>query len=103
MWVESIFQKYLVINFMGNVHKHYGIILCIVIVQLLLRYDANPDLRDEDGQTALQKAQERDGQWHQQVAEILRDPCENIVCWIIHLCVYHTHIHMVVCGHCGSI
>ena len=58
-----------------------------MVVQLLLRYDANPDLRDEDGQTALQKAQERDGQWHQQVAEILRDPCENIVCWNIQLCV----------------
>ena len=53
--------------------------ICIYI-QLLLRYDANPDLRDEDGQTALQKAQERDGQWHQQVAEILRDPCELFIC-----------------------
>ena len=56
------------------------------IWQLLLRYDANPDLRDEDGQTALQKAQERDGQWHQQVAEILRDPCEYLsVCFIVHV------------------
>lgn len=63
--------------------------------QLLLRYDANPDLRDEDGQTALQKAQERDGQWHQQVSEILRDPCERMcvlasiqigVCMSVHVC-----------------
>ena len=51
-------------------------VICCCCFKLLLRYDANPDLRDEDGQTALQKAQERDSQWHQQVAEILQDPCK---------------------------
>lgn len=57
------------------------------IVKLLLQYGADPDLRDEDGHTPLEKAQERGDEWHRQVIEILESPSE--------LCVYGVG---VVCG-----
>ena len=44
------------------------------IVKLLLQYGADPDLRDEDGHTPLEKAQERGDEWHRQVIEILQNP-----------------------------
>uniref|UniRef100_A0A0M3JKI3 E3 ubiquitin-protein ligase HECTD1 (inferred by orthology to a human protein) n=1 Tax=Anisakis simplex TaxID=6269 RepID=A0A0M3JKI3_ANISI len=40
----------------------------------LLRNGANPDLRDEEGKTALDKARERSEEGHQQVAAILESP-----------------------------
>ncbi|CAB3409028.1 unnamed protein product [Caenorhabditis bovis] len=44
------------------------------IVKLLLQRGANPDLRDEDGKTALDKARERSDEDHSQVAVILESP-----------------------------
>ena len=44
------------------------------IVKLLLQYGADPELRDEDGHTPLEKAQERGDEWHRQVIEILESP-----------------------------
>ena len=44
------------------------------IVKLLLQYGADPELRDEDGHTPLEKAQERGDEWHRQVIEILENP-----------------------------
>ena len=44
------------------------------IVKLLLQKGANPDLRDEDGKTALDKARERSDEEHVQVATILESP-----------------------------
>ena len=48
------------------------------IVKLLLQYGADPDLRDEDGHTPLEKAQERGDEWHRQVIEILENPSECV-------------------------
>ncbi|CAI4227539.1 unnamed protein product [Auanema sp. JU1783] len=44
------------------------------IVKVLLQRGANPDLRDEDGKTALDKARERSDQDHSQVAQLLEGP-----------------------------
>ncbi|KAJ1366082.1 hypothetical protein KIN20_026670 [Parelaphostrongylus tenuis] len=44
------------------------------IVKVLLQRGANPDLRDEDGKTALDKARERTDEDHTQVAQILESP-----------------------------
>ncbi|CAD6199393.1 unnamed protein product [Caenorhabditis auriculariae] len=44
------------------------------IVKLLLQRGANPDLRDEDGKTALDKSRERSDEDHTQVAHILESP-----------------------------
>ncbi|KAL3124758.1 hypothetical protein niasHT_001595 [Heterodera trifolii] len=46
----------------------------VEIVKILLRYGANPDLQDEEGRTALDKARERSDEGHQQVCEILQNP-----------------------------
>uniref|UniRef100_A0A183D539 E3 ubiquitin-protein ligase n=1 Tax=Gongylonema pulchrum TaxID=637853 RepID=A0A183D539_9BILA len=40
----------------------------------LLKYGANPDLRDEEGKTALDKANEKSEEGHQEVARILESP-----------------------------
>ncbi len=42
--------------------------------QTLLRYGANPDLRDEDGKTPLDKARERGDEGHREVIQILQSP-----------------------------
>jgi len=44
------------------------------ISQTLLRYGANPDLRDEDGKTPLDKARERGDEGHREVIQILQSP-----------------------------
>ncbi|MCP9265968.1 HECD1 [Dirofilaria immitis] len=44
------------------------------IVKILLKYGANPDLRDEEGKTALDKARERNEEEHQLIACILESP-----------------------------
>lgn len=44
------------------------------VVKILLKHGANPDLRDEEGKTALDKARERSEEGHQQVATILESP-----------------------------
>ncbi|KAK0408812.1 hypothetical protein QR680_004174 [Steinernema hermaphroditum] len=44
------------------------------VVKILLRNGANPDLRDEEGKTPLDKARERSEENHQQVARILESP-----------------------------
>ena len=41
---------------------------------MLLRYGANPDLRDEDSKTPLDKARERNDEGHKEVARILQTP-----------------------------
>ena len=46
------------------------------IGKVLLRYGANPDLRDEDGKTPLDKARERNDEGHREVAAILQSPGE---------------------------
>ncbi|MFH4979391.1 hypothetical protein AB6A40_006100 [Gnathostoma spinigerum] len=46
------------------------------VVKILLRNGANPDLRDEEGKTALDKARERSEEGHQRVATILESPGE---------------------------
>ncbi|KAI6206878.1 HECT-type E3 ubiquitin transferase [Aphelenchoides besseyi] len=45
----------------------------------LLQNGANPDLRDEDGRTALDKARERADEGHQQVVQILESPSEYMM------------------------
>jgi E3 ubiquitin-protein ligase HECTD1 len=46
------------------------------IAKVLLKHGANPDLRDEDGKTALDKARERPDEGHREVASILQSPGE---------------------------
>ena len=41
------------------------------IVRILLKYGANPDLRDEEGKTALDKARERGEESHREVVQLL--------------------------------
>lgn len=47
---------------------------------MLLRHGANPDLRDEDGKTPLDKARERNDEGHREVVQILQSP--GISTWI---------------------
>ena len=42
------------------------------VVKLLLSYGANPELRDEEGKTALDKARERGEESHREVVQILQ-------------------------------
>ncbi|XP_052267734.1 E3 ubiquitin-protein ligase HECTD1-like isoform X2 [Dreissena polymorpha] len=49
------------------------------IVKTLLRFGANPDLRDEDGKTPLDKARERSDEGHREVIQILQSPGEWMV------------------------
>ena len=51
--------------------------------QTLLRYGANPDLRDEDGKTPLDKARERGDEGHREVIQILQSPGG-----LIYICAY---------------
>ena len=44
------------------------------IARTLLKYGANPELRDEDGNTPLDKARERNDEGHRAVAHILQSP-----------------------------
>lgn len=46
------------------------------IAKVLLKHGANPDLRDEDGKTPLDKARERIDEGHREVASILQSPGE---------------------------
>ena len=46
------------------------------IARVLLRHGANPDLRDEDGKTPLDKARERSDEGHREVASILQSPAD---------------------------
>ena len=48
------------------------------IAKVLLRFGANPDLRDEDGKTPLDKARERNDEGHREVASILQSPADWI-------------------------
>lgn len=49
------------------------------VAKVLLRHGANPDLRDEDGKTPLDKARERVDEGHREVAAILQSPGEWMV------------------------
>lgn len=40
----------------------------------MLRHGANPDLRDEDGKTPMDKARERNDEGHREVVHILQSP-----------------------------
>lgn len=46
------------------------------VAKLLLRFGANPDLRDEEGKTPLDKARERSDEGHREVAVILENPAD---------------------------
>ena len=48
------------------------------IAKVLLRFGANPDLRDEDGKTPLDKARERNDEGHREVASILQSPAGKV-------------------------
>ena len=48
------------------------------IAKVLLRFGANPDLRDEDGKTPLDKARERNDEGHREVAQCLQSPADWI-------------------------
>jgi E3 ubiquitin-protein ligase HECTD1 len=50
------------------------------VVKILLRHGANPDLRDEEGKTALDKARERGEENHREVVQILQSPCDYVTC-----------------------
>lgn len=52
------------------------------IAKVLLKHGANPDLRDEDGKTPLDKARERPEEGHREVAAILQSPGE----WMTSIC-----------------
>ena len=59
----------------GNSSLHYA--ACFgrpAIGRVLLRHGANPDLRDEDGKTPLDKARERNDEGHREVAALLQSP-----------------------------
>lgn len=54
------------------------------VVKILLRHGANPDLRDEEGKTALDKARERGEENHREVVQILQSPCDYVtVCTLM--------------------
>jgi len=46
--------------------------------QVLLRHGANPELRDEDGKTPLDKARERNDEGHKEVVRILQSPGKSM-------------------------
>lgn len=46
------------------------------VVKILLRHGANPDLRDEEGKTPLDKARERGEENHREVVQILQSPSD---------------------------
>lgn len=48
------------------------------VVKILLRHGADPDLRDEEGKTALDKARERGEENHREVVQILQSPCDYV-------------------------
>lgn len=50
------------------------------IVKILLRHGANPDLRDEEGKTPLDKARERGEECHREVVQILQSPSDYLNC-----------------------
>ncbi len=49
------------------------------IVKILLNHGANPDLRDEDGKMALDKARERTEEGHRDVVQILQSSSEYLI------------------------
>lgn len=55
------------------------ITLLILFPQTLLRHGANPDLRDEDGKTPMDKARERNDEGHREVVHILQSPGTRII------------------------
>jgi ankyrin repeat protein len=75
------------------------------IAKVLLRHGANPDLRDEDGKTPLDKARERIDEGHREVAAILQSPGTlstshlSLVCWKPHRIdsLSTSHLSLVCC------
>ena len=49
-------------------------LLGLSFFKTLLRHGANPDLRDEDGKTPMDKARERNDEGHREVVHILQSP-----------------------------
>ncbi len=54
----------------------HNVCLLFWVVRTLIRFGANPDLRDEEGKTPLDKGRERDDEGHREVCEILETPGE---------------------------
>lgn len=54
------------------------------IAKILLKNGANPELRDEEGKTPLDKARERMDEGHREVAAILESPGILVLCFIYH-------------------
>lgn len=63
-------------------------LLLFLQFQTLLRHGANPDLRDEDGKTPLDKARERNDEGHREVIQILQSPGQNM----LHLLKHVAHV-----------
>lgn len=61
------------ICYFGKRNPNFFFIHKNIFSQTLLRHGANPDLRDEDGKTPLDKARERG---HSEVVAILQSPGE---------------------------
>lgn len=57
------------------------------IAKVLLRHGANPELRDEDGKTPLDKARERVDEGHREVAAILQSPGQFIFSSKVEPCI----------------
>lgn len=71
----------------GRPEVRFFIILNIALIQnlnfkiakILLRHGANPELRDEEGKTALDKARERIDEGHREVVAVLESPGDFMI------------------------
>lgn len=59
----------------------------------MLRHGANPDLRDEDGKTPLDKARERNDEGHREVAAILQSPGNY---FYFDYCIHYITMHQCI-------
>lgn len=73
------------------------------IVKTLLRYGANPDLRDEDGKTPLDKARERNDEGHREVIQILQSPGWSILFFTLNFCLLSVLLVRFISTRCFSL
>ena len=65
---------------------HDHCMCCVISLQRLLQFGADTELRDEDGHTPLDKAQERGDEWYQQCLEIFENPGNMLIPIYIYPC-----------------